>query len=189
MGEKTISDFITYLTMVKVNGQSMDEFIYYDASFPLSTLSYDNVRGEKGGIILLVNDDSTATIEQQRLFYTRDGENAAIRSKWHNTTSVKKIVPLIEQEVEYLKDNDYKSVFRVNQAQLTPDFLGEPLKTIFDWSLINIAAISNIALLNNNSFEKWIKQMPIFMVDFADSNNGSFNSKINKRMIDYNKAL
>lgn len=77
----------------------------------------------------------------------------------------------------------------MNQAQLTPDYLKDPFGTLFNWSLINLAAKSNKALLNHPNFDEWLEEMPIFMVDYANSKAGEFNTKINEKIIAHNQLL
>lgn len=195
LGTKTMNDFMNYfsdITLIKEN-LTLDDFLNHTTSLPLGDLEYIDVQGAThGGIILLLNDDGTASLNHGRKYYERgDGESntKAIRSKWHNKQRVQDIIPLIDEEANYLKEEVSTPYFRVNQAQLTPDYMKRPIGTLWDWSLINLAAKSNKALLNNTNFDEWLKVMPIFMVDFANSNNGQFNSRINELMIAYNKAL
>jgi hypothetical protein len=193
-GTKSISDFLTYFTTLEVPSVSktLSDFIHYTRATSLATLTYGDVRSSTtGGIILLLNDDGTSTPAQQQLFYERgNGEDTvSIRSKWHNVTKVKAIIPLINAETSFLETEVSTPYFRVNQAQLTPDYLSNPLGTLTGWSLINIAAHSNKALLTNSAFLDWLDVMPIFMVDFANSQKGNFNKTINEKIIAYNEQF
>lgn len=195
-GEKTISDFLQYFQSLalKDSGHSLTSFLNYTTNVPLSELTYYDVKGPtSGGIVFLLNDDGSATYEEQKLFYARgDGEDmtaSLIRSKWHNQTKLQTMIPLIDEEASYLSSLPHLNFLRVNQAQLTPDYVKDPFGTLWGWSLINIAAKSNRQLLNHANFDGWLKVMPIFMVDFANSNSGQFNKKINEKIIAYNRAL
>ncbi|MGI6734583.1 MAG: hypothetical protein ACOX3C_00075 [Bacilli bacterium] len=194
-GESNINEFLDYLVNLRFKGNPLGfkNFINHTSAIPLKDLVYFDVLGpEHGGIILLLNDDGTATAEQKTMFYSRNGEGevkAAIRSKWHNQRYVKKILPLIAEEVDYLKSLESLAFFRVNQAQLTPDYLKDPLGTLTRWSLINIAAMSNSLLVGHKAFDEWLEVMPIFMVDFANSRHGRFNVRVNEKIIAYNQSL
>lgn len=194
LGDQSISEFLTYLaslTLVEGNLR-LNDFIHYSRSTPIAELEYADVRGHSsGGIIILLNDDGSATFEQQGLFFARgDGENnvEAIRSKWHNQTSLTGLKAGISAEYTSLMEENVLPYFRVNQAQLTPDYLSDPLGTISGWSLLNIGEKSNKALVSDPMFSAWLEVMPIFMVDFANSRLGSFNKTANETMIAYNQA-
>lgn len=193
LGDQTINDFLTYFESLTLSdsGHNLNSFLHYTSAISLADLEYFDVRGTTtGGIIILLNDDGTATGRQKGMFYHRgngeDMTSGAIRSKWHNQTKLKTMIPLIEEEANYLSSLADTPFFRVNQAQLTPDYLSDPLGTLLGWSLIDIAAQSNKNLLKHPNFTDWLSIMPIFMVDFANSNAGSFNTKINETIITYN---
>lgn len=195
LGDKSMNNFMNYfsnITLMKEN-LVLDDFLNHSSTTPLSDLEYFDVTGgTRGGIILLLNDDATAAANHGRKFYERgngESEVKAIRSKWHNRQEVKDIINDINTEANYLKEEAIKPYFRVNQAQLTPDYMKRPLGTLWNWSLLNLAAKSNKVLLNQPNFKNWLNEMPIFMVDFANTNSGNFNTKINKIILEYNKSL
>ncbi len=188
-GESNIKEFLNYLIDLRFVGNplGLNDFIHHTSAIPLNDLLYFDVLGPThGGIVLLLKDDGSADVAQKTLFYER---NDAIRSKWHNKRYVRDIVPLINEEAAYLKTLADSDFFRVNQAQLTPDYLKDPLGTLGRWSLINIAATSNAKLLNNKAFDEWLSVMPIFMVDFANSRYARFNTRVNEKIIEYNRNL
>lgn len=195
LGDASISMFLDYLAGITLidGGLNLNHFLHYTSNIPLADLEYFDVQGvERGGIIILLNDDGSATPDQQKLFYPRgDGEDntISIRSKWHNQRKVDAIIPLIDEEEAYLESQVVTTYFRVNQAQLTPDYLKDPIGTLLNWSLINLAAKSNERLLNHDHFNGWLEEMPIFMVDFSNSRKGDFNEIINEKMIAYNQLL
>lgn len=193
-GKKNVNDFINYLLTKELAGHKFSDFIHYNSELvTLENLKYGNTKSAtKGGIVFLLNSDTTVTNENKQYFYERgDGESniVSIRSKWHNKDKVEDILNGINDEAIIAKEVDYQKVFRVNQAQLTPDYLKAPLRTIFSWSLLDIAKHSNIALLNNDNFDEWLAAMPIFMVDYANSNYKQFATLINEKIIAANKAL
>ena len=193
-GERTLDDFVDYLLTKEMNGNTFADFVHYDSELiSLENLKYKDVKTEnKGGIVFLINSDESITDEHKKIMYERgDGEENAIsiRSKWHNKNDVKDMIPNIDDEAILIKETTFQNMFRVNQAQLTPNYLKSPFKTIFSWSLLDIAKHSNIALLQNENFDAWLEAMPIFMVDFATSNYENFSTLINEKIITANKGL
>lgn len=192
--EKTVDDFITYLLTTELSSNTFSNYIHYDSQTTLlENLKYKDVRSaSKGGIIFLINDDESISHEHNKYVYERgDGEDntVSIRSKWHNKYEIEEIIIDINDEATLIDHDDFQKMFRVNQAQLSPNYLKAPLKTIFAWSLLDIAKKSNITLLENESFDNWLTAMPIFMVDFANSNYKNFSSLINESIILANKNL
>lgn len=189
-GEKNINDFINYLLTTKLNNLTFADFVFYANTKPtLNSLTYGEV---KGGIVFLLNEDSSVANANKQYFYERgngESNSVSIRSKWHNQNNLETMIPLIDEEAAYLAAHDHSAMFRLNQAQLTPDYLKAPFKTIFDWSLLDIAKHSNAALLAHENFDTWLSAMPIFMVDFANSDYENFTANINAKLIMANKAL
>lgn len=192
--DKTVDDFINYLITTKIQDNTFNEFVHYDSQITLlKDLKYqDVVSNNKGGIIFLVNDDETVINEHQKYFYKRgngESETISIRSKWHNKNDVRDIIVNINNETSLINEGAYQEVFRVNQAQLTPNYLDAPLKTIFSWSLLDIAKHSNSTLLENENFDQWLTVTPIFMVDFANSYYRDFAKLINEKIIKANQNI
>lgn len=194
-GGKTVNDFLTYLTETHFshNELSLESFISYSSTIPLADLEYVHVRGNNnGGIVIFLNDDGSSDANQKYLFYDRgngEGDMKAIRSVWHNKTKINDLVPEINKEAQTVKDLGIENVFRVNQAQQTADYCSDVLNALGGWSLIGHAAKSNKVLLSNDNFNFWLSNMPIFMLDFANSKHGKFNELINNRIIAFNNEL
>ncbi|MFA5687240.1 MAG: hypothetical protein WCZ47_03570 [Bacilli bacterium] len=192
--DKTVNDFINYLVTTELDGHTFNDYVHYDSdTILLEDLKYkDVINNTRGGIIFLINDDETITNEHKKYMYERgDGEDnvISIRSKWHNKNAVDDIISDINDEATLIAHEDFQKMFRLNQAQLTPDYLKAPFKTIFSWSLLDIAKHSNITLLENDNFDQWLEAMPIFMVDFANSNYKDFAKLINEKIIAANQNL
>lgn len=192
-GDKTVNDFINYLNTNALNGNVFNDYTHFDAqTTALSTLRYkDTLDPTKGGIIFLINSDDSVTNDNKRYFYERgDGESVEsnIRSNWHNENKTKNIIPKINVEKDYLTANTFTG-FRVNQAQLTPDYLKAPIRTLWQWTLLDLANYSNNSLLHHDNFDEWLSVMPIFMVDHASSGYKDFAKNINQKMITANKLL
>lgn len=192
-GEKSVNDFINYLNSHALNGNVFSDYMHFDAeTVALSSLRYkDTLSATKGGIIFLINSDESITNVNKQYFYERgDGESATsnIRSFWHNENETKNIIPQINAEKDYLKANTFTGL-RVNQAQLTPDYLKAPIRTLWQWTLLDLANHSNNLLLSHDNFLEWLSVMPIFMVDHASSGYKNFAQTINQAMITANKQL
>ncbi len=193
LADQSLDNFIDYLTTNAIGGNVFTEYIHYSSEITLlSELNYANVHSsDQGGIIFVAEESGEESVDNRKLFYARSNttEEGAIRSTWHNKQTVKEIIPAINEEYEYLSALDNLYFFRVNQAQLTPDYLKNPLLTLKDWSLLNLAKQSNVKLLEHENFDEWLEMMPIFMVDFADSKTKSFNERVNSTILEYNKNI
>ena len=78
----------------------------------------------------------------------------------------------------------YRWKLRVNQTQATVsgESFGDVMRSIGAWSLLKFAEKHNIALLENDNFDAWLKAMPVFQVDFANSSYGDFNRRVNEKI-------
>jgi hypothetical protein len=66
---------------------------------------------------------------------------------------------------------------------------GSVLRNVFGWSLLNLAENHNAKLVAHPDFFKWLAAMPVFMVDFVNSEKGDFNELVNQKICEYNTAL
>jgi uncharacterized protein YjfI (DUF2170 family) len=93
---------------------------------------------------------------------------------------------LIEEANSIETDNTYGKL-RVMQAVTTMQMSGSGiLNTITAWSLINRAKKFNAYLLENDQFENLLNELPIIMVDYADTNSQDFNDNIMEIIMDFN---
>lgn len=116
--------------------------------------------------------------------------NTSIRSNWANTIDDDTLINFIEKEVNDIKDDIAEmSKFRVMQAQKTAQIssLNGIYQTIMSYSLLSMARKSNNMVLNNEKFDEYIEVLPIFMVDYSDTNHGNFNDLVMDKIIDSNK--
>lgn len=167
-------------------GKSLLSFLYYEPNtIPLDELTYGDVtdNGKEAGVIILCN----APLPGIDVFYNRDN---SIRSVWHNQISDEATLDGIESEYKTLTENKLldRNKFRVNQAQKTL-VMSDIFAVIDGWSLLKLAENFNAVLIDHEDFMDWLKVMPIFMVDYADSAKGDFNDKVNKKIIEYNRNL
>jgi len=185
LSKEEYEDLVLYLMNIKNDsGKSLIDYTNYDSSGDISELRYSNITRDKktaGAIILAKTSDFPC-------IYDRDKN---IRSNWHNTNSNEKMIDGINSEYEYLCENEkYSNILRVNQAQKT-GFISDItlIKSMCNWSLINMANNFNKTLVNNEDFSKWLNNLPIVMVDYSDSTKGDFNKKANEMIIEFNKNL
>lgn len=184
-GTSDYNGLINDLKNITYEGKNIFDFLnYIPLITPLELLTYRlaTLNGNKSGIVMLVKNETTA--------YSYNYEKS-IRSNWHNKITDEEMFEGIEEENEYLKTHklEYIGKFKVNQAQKTGQINSQILDTIIGWSLLDLANNFNQKLINHEHFDDWLKQMPIVMVDYADSTKGNFNELINQKLINYNKNL
>ena len=85
----------------------------------------------------------------------------------------------------------YRWKLRVNQTQATVsgESFGDVMRSIGAWSLLKFAEKHNAALLENDNFDAWLRAMPVFQVDFANSSYGDFNRRVNEKIRARNKYI
>jgi len=194
LGTATWTDLFDFLGTYEVGGKSLLDFVNHDPlTEELGELTYDGVTagGAKAGVVMLANVASEAALPYH---YNRGNGDTAIiniRSLWHNTSDTATLLAGIREEYDYLNETViYRDILRVNQAQKTGALTQSDLwDTIFGWSLLDMANNSNNKLVHEADFADWLTVMPIFMVDFADSPNGDFNTLANEAFIAYNQTL
>ena len=78
----------------------------------------------------------------------------------------------------------YRWKLRVNQTQaaLSVESVGDVLRDIGAWSLLKFAEKYNLSLLENENFDTWLRALPVFQVDFANSDYGDFNRRVNEKI-------
>lgn len=176
------------------NGKSLLDFVRYDSfNDKLNDLTLGKVTNNKtnGGVIILAKNSSVSA------FYSRDDdansdperEYTSIRSFWHENNSTNQILNAIDGEYEFCKTQNYSGIFVVNQAQKTAFIMNTKIiRSLFGWSLTKMAVNFNKELTSDKDrFEKWLSEMPIFMVDYALSSKGDFNKLANEYIMEFNK--
>ncbi len=182
-GASDYNGLIDALKEITYNNQSILDFLnYLPTTIPLSLLTYRLVTlgGNKGGIIILAKNETT------NYSYNYD---TSIRSIWHNKITDEEMFAGISAEYEYLTNHKFETAGKlvVNQAQKTAQINNQIMNTIFGWSLLDLANNFNYKLASHPDFKKWLTEMPIVMVDYADSKKGDFNKKVNELIISYNQ--
>lgn len=92
---------------------------------------------------------------------------------------------------EVASDPANTGFLRVNQTQaaMSAASLGDIFRSIGAWSLLKFAEGYNVALLENESFDEWLKYMPVFQVDFLNSDEGDFNRRVNAKIRERNEQI
>lgn len=111
---------------------------------------------------------------------------------WHNSIGEDRLIDKINTSCDKIEeDTSLMSKFRLNQTQaaFAVHGIGEFFSAIGAWSLIRFAASYNISLIENKNFDKWLSYMPVFQVDFCNSDKGDFNNKVNEKIKNHNTTL
>jgi hypothetical protein len=186
LNQNSIVDFINYLSSIKVNDKSIFDYVTYNpTTISISDLDYKTVtnnRTSSGLVILFKNHEQSLTYP---FYYNR--ENTTI-STWHNKMSQKEMYDSIEEEYNRINNSpELLNKLRINQAQQT---FVISVNMLANWSLLTMANQLNGKYIKNlEQTKKWLSMMPIFMVDYVNSNQNSFNQKINELIISYNSKL
>lgn len=164
----------------------------------ISALRYNTVTddGNSAGVVLLdrrekkidYNHD-TPTSEYSDLFYDMDF-NA--EHEWHNRLGEKALTECIGNTAdEIAAGGEHRTKLRVNQTQaaFSTETFGDVMRALGAWSLLKFAEKHNAALVENEDFYEWLRAMPVFQVDFANSSYGDFNAKVNALIRSYNEQI
>ncbi|MCL2630620.1 MAG: hypothetical protein FWD49_03745 [Firmicutes bacterium] len=184
LADREYRELLDYISSVKEGGNSLSDYVNFDPRYTLlSDLTLDDatLNGTKAGAVVLAKADFYYGSFHYEYF-------SSIRSEWHSEFATKNILPKINAEYKTLKDNEDldRNKFRVNQAQLTPNYGKGFFQCVTDWTLLNRAQKHNQELLNHKDFNAWLSVMPIFMCDFSDSQKGNFNKLVIEKINQFN---
>lgn len=187
--EKSYEELFSYIDSVKLDGYSLFDYVNYQSNMHLEDIHYNDVTSNatKSGVVILAKNSNPSDYEGKFFIY-----EDSIRSVWHDKIKDEDMLNGINQEYLTLKNDSNldRNKFRVNQAQKTSQINKDGIiQTIFSWSLLRMAQRFNIVLVENADFEEWLEVMPIFMVDYSDSNNQEFNEKVIDKINKYNREL
>jgi len=172
-------ELLGYLAGVKARGKSLLDFVRYDAqAIPLGALRYrDVVQGGSGAVILLAPGEKCYS-------------NGQLYGLWHDTNSPAALLRGIERENAMLKADmgGRGGCFRWSQSQLTAQMAWPALlRAAPDWSMLTMAHRFNYRLLGR--MYRWLPQIPVLSVDYADDMNRGFNDRAIEIINAYNKGL
>ena len=205
---KTMQDFHMWLAGIKYNEKNIYDYVYYsnadifnenNGKLNIAELRYNDLtqNGTKSGLVLIDTRDEKHMsskdegVENEFTYLFFDLDSVA-KNVWHNRNSNKALIKGIQATSEEIsKDANAKKLLRINQTQHAmgvqgfADFFG----SLFGCSLLHMAEKYNAQLLDDERLDSWLDTMPIFSVDFVNCDVGSFNERINKIILDKNKAL
>lgn len=190
LGDQTWESLFDHLESIQVEHRSLFDFVHVRSDIDaIATMTYEDVtagRTDGGAILLARTSPSTSDFRH----YDRSDGAHTIRSVWHETSNLDRLMERIEAEHQTLRSMVPLDYFVVNQAQRTGVFASdEAMSTLFGWSLLSMAAVGNAALLQQENFNAWFETMPILMVDFSTSGHQNFNVLANEAIIAYNLTL
>ena len=206
----TLDTFHNWLAEVKLDGKNIYDYVNYGATNTFDKDDAEGVRigdlryndltenGTKAGVVLfdrreekLWSEDmeGTATDQYMSKFFDMDS-NAT--HKWHSRNGYNTMTKLIDEQATIIAESDeWDNKLRMNQAQ--PAFsvggISDIFVDLFSWNLKNHSIRYNAKIIDNENFDKWLSIMPVFQVDFVNSEYGDFNNKVNAKIIAYNQKL
>jgi uncharacterized repeat protein (TIGR02543 family) len=159
-----LSALYSFISGVSYNGRTLFDYIPYNVSSkPLGSLTYGDAVTDKAGAVLLIAGYSNLKA------YDR---NAGVRAAWANTDNMNTLVNAINTEYNTVNNNfaSYSNLFRINQAQRTPqiswtDVMGGVFGS--SYSLLEMGTDTNNALLNQANLTNgtWFNVLPVMWVD------------------------
>ena len=206
----TLDTFHNWLAEVKLDGKNIYDYVNYGATNTFDKDDAEGVRigdlryndltenGTKAGVVLfdrreekLWSEDmeGTATDQYMSKFFDMD---ATATHKWHSRNGYNTMTKLIDEQATIIAESDeWDNKLRMNQAQ--PAFsvggISDIFVDLFSWNLKNHSIRYNAKIIDNDNFDKWLSIMPVFQVDFVNSEYGDFNNKVNTKIIAYNQKL
>ena len=206
----TLDTFHNWLAEVKLDGKNIYDYVNYGATNTFDKDDAEGVRigdlryndltenGTKAGVVLfdrreekLWSEDMEGTETDQYMskFFDMD---ANATHKWHSRNGYNTMTKLIDEQATIIAESDeWDNKLRMNQAQ--PAFsvggISDIFVDLFSWNLKNHSIRYNAKIIDNENFDKWLSIMPVFQVDFVNSEYGDFNNKVNTKIIAYNQKL
>lgn len=204
---QSLDSFHDWLATVEYNGKTIYDFVHYDKvnvfgsefsdGATIDSLTYNDVteNGTSAGVVLMDRREfgvvEGETVESAFSAYFFDIDSNASQ-EWHNRMGTEVLVGEIQRyAIELNASKLYRWKLRVNQTQaaVSAATVGDVFRDIGAWSLVKFAEKHNVALLDNANFDSWLKAMPIFQVDFANSDYGDFNNRVNAKIRARNEEI
>lgn len=202
---ETLDTMYEKINSIEYDGKSLFDYVHIekadaydegngDASIGQLTYNDLTVNGTQPGVVIF-------TRREEGKFQSEWDGNGELTNKtfdmdscseheWHSTIGTNKLIKKINAVCDKIaSDNKYMSKLRLNQAQasLAVGGVDELIQVIGAWSLLRFANRHNVKLLENKSFDRWLTYMPVFQVDFCNSDKGDFNNKVNAKIIAHNQ--
>ena len=198
---QSLDTFHDWLADVRLDGKNIYDYVNYgevnvygsefDDGVRIEQLTYNDVTrsGASAGVVLMDRREYPAVIEgdteesaYSAYFFDIDSNSS---QEWHNRMGSGVLVGEIDRyALELNASGLYRWKLRVNQTQaaVSGESFGDVMRSIGAWSLLKFAEKHNAALLENDNFDAWLKAMPVFQVDFANSSYGDFNRRVNEKI-------
>ena len=206
----TLDTFHNWLADVKLDGKNIYDYVNYGATNTFDKDGAEGVRigdlryndltenGTKAGVVLfdrreskLWSEDMEGTAADQYMSKFFDMDSNATH-KWHSRNGYNTMTKLIDEQATIIAESDeWDNKLRMNQAQ--PAFsvggISDLFVDLFSWNLKNHSIRYNAKIIDHEDFDKWLSIMPVFQVDFINSEYGDFNNKVNAKITAYNQKL
>ena len=206
--DQTYSSFHEWLATIKYENKNVYDYARYTASIydtvavgeeRIRDLTYNQLtlNGTSAGVVLLdsrEDDTYMASQEGEENIYSKkfyDLESVSIQ-KWHNRNDSDALLEAIDGLSKSIVANPASmNMLRINQTQHAIGASGskDAFNSLFGYSLLHLAHIHNVKLIEDARFDKWLETMPIVRVDFINSSYKDFNKKINEKILVRNKAV
>lgn len=211
-GDEKYATFHKYLETIRYNGKNIYDYAYYgdvdvfnegNGKVKISDLYYNDLTdtGTKAGVVLFdrrevsnghdIYKPEQEGEENEYTYRFFDMDACAIHT-WHSRIGADTLIEKINATAKLIDESsEYDDCLRMNQTQASFSVGGfaDFFYDIGEWSLLNFADDYNVKLIENENFNYWLSQMPVFQVDFANSSKGDFNKRVNALILEYNNNL
>ncbi len=205
---ENLDTFHAFIDSIEYEGKSIFDYVYVDdadtfdigdGGMRIGELRYNDLtqNGQAPGVVIFnrreegkfrADWDGVSTLTNKCFDMDSCSEH-----EWHSTIGEDRLISAINKTYANIQSDyaSYLNKFRLNQTQASFSIsgIGEFISAIGAWSLIRFATSYNVSLIENKNFDQWLKYMPVFQVDFCNSDKGDFNNKVNAKIKDYNKNL
>ena len=206
-GDQSYHTFHDWLATVEYEGMNIYDFMHYDKVNVFGSYFAEGVRieelryndltenGTSAGVLLMDRREAdvipavTAESEWSAYYFDIDANSS---QEWHNRMGSDVLIKEIDRYAGELAATDlYRWKLRVNQTQatLSTASVGDIFRDIGAWSLLKFAEKHNVAVLEHERFDSWLRAMPVFQVDFANSDYGDFNRRVNEKIRARNEEI
>ena len=206
--DQSLHTFHDWLEGVTLDGKNIYDYVHYDkvnvfdsefaeeGRVRMRDLRYNAVTesGTSAGVVLLDRREDLPQAETEKsahsdYFFDVD---STLAHQWHSRMGEDVLTEEIDDYVfEVRAQSLYRWKLRVNQTQasLSVESVGDVLRDIGAWSLVKFAEDYNLSLLENEDFDEWLSVLPVFQVDFANSDKGDFNRRVNEKIHARNEEI
>ena len=207
--DQSLHTFHDWLAGVTLDGKNIYDYVHYDkvnvfdsefaeeGRVRLRDLHYNDVteNGASAGVVLFDRREwdivQAETEESAHSDYFFDVDST-LAHQWHSRMGEDVLLEEIDDyAVEVSALALYRWKLRVNQTQasLSVESFGDVMRDIGAWSLLKFAEKYNLTLLESENFDNWLRLMPVFQVDFANSDHGDFNRRVNEKIRARNEEI